>query len=594
MSTRHLRRVLEEANPPPEEESDEDYEPLYTQKSVQSKFAQLQLSDSDSEQAQASENSEEDEEEEENACAAPAASSRSKKKNNRKKNKKRIREQQARVKLEEIDRTVEEVNAKLGAPPPAPAPVEVKEGWGTSVFKINAKHLNVGTEIRRLFGPEESEQPRSRQPRVQPNRTLMLKRVFVHPNKDTAVYDFKKSGLSMSKYREENGIMYFVYNHDEHYQKMHRIFLKRYHTSSGSTLLMHLNDARRNMHVEALIEMSDILFRMEEHNTANEIIENVVTFLQYVAHPEFLLTNPNVRLEYKYIENRPFFVAMLKYAYLLSNKACHRTALEIVKMLLVLDPSDPLALLAVIDTLGLRSREHEWMVSATDYFMIERQGDLMYNVKYSLSLANFHVATKTKGELTVANKLLQEAMLQDPVVWLRIMECASISNPKLSTHELFTSHALDTGAPGFDDLFTIYARMTWPRWREPAVLAWALACANDLADRYDSELEVRMAAKRASNRYGSRYAVFQTLPREYQRHLSLLSNMAKLIIETTYDTLHLRPTCSWDPMYEKGINRYKYQYFVVHAHRINGFGETIVRFFESMSPTFDTPPHFDE
>lgn len=40
--------------------------------------------------------------------------------------------------------------------------------------------------------------------------------------------------------------------------------------------------------------MSDILFRMEENSAANEIIENVVTYLQYVAHPEFLLTNVSV------------------------------------------------------------------------------------------------------------------------------------------------------------------------------------------------------------------------------------------------------------------------------------------------------------
>lgn len=43
---------------------------------------------------------------------------------------------------------------------------------------------------------------------------------------------------------------------------------------------------------------------------------------------------------------------------------------------------------------------------------------------------------------------------------------------------------------------------------------------------------LQAAAKRASNRYGTRYSVFQTLPREYQRHLSLLSNMSKLILET--------------------------------------------------------------
>lgn len=88
---------------------------------------------------------------------------------------------------------------------------------------------------------------------------------------------------------------------------------------------------------------------------------------------------------------------MLKYIYLLSNKACHRTALEIAKVLLIIDPNDPLALLSLIDILALRAREHEWLIEAVAYFDKQREATLLYNIKYSLALAHFHVALKKKG-----------------------------------------------------------------------------------------------------------------------------------------------------------------------------------------------------
>lgn len=101
-----------------------------------------------------------------------------------------------------------------------------------------------------------------------------------------------------------------------------------------------------------------------------------------------------MRLLYVYKENRPFHVAMLKYAYLLSNKACHRTALEIAKMLLNIDPSDPLAVVFIIDTFALRAREHEWLIGAINHFNDERQANLLFNIQYSYAVALFHVALK--------------------------------------------------------------------------------------------------------------------------------------------------------------------------------------------------------
>lgn len=176
---------------------------------------------------------------------------------------------------------------------------------------------------------------------------------------------------------------------------------------------------------------------MEENGVANEIVENVVTFLQYVADPLFILSKVNtqkaafvllillninnisnniwsylflflqnnVRLDYKFMENRPFFVAMLKYVYLLTNRACHRTALEIAKMLLLLDPTDPLALLSIIDILALRAREHEWLIETVKYFDRQREAGLLFNIKFSNSLAHFHVANKNhrKSYLSSSN-----------------------------------------------------------------------------------------------------------------------------------------------------------------------------------------------
>lgn len=87
---------------------------------------------------------------------------------------------------------------------------------------------------------------------------------------------------------------------------------------------------------------------------------------------------------------------MLKYIYLLTNKACHRTALEIAKMMLLLDPHDPLAVISVIDVLALRCREHEWLIEMVKYFDRQREATLLFNIKYSYSLANYHVAHKNK------------------------------------------------------------------------------------------------------------------------------------------------------------------------------------------------------
>lgn len=60
----------------------------------------------------------------------------------------------------------------------------------------------------------------------------------------------------MAKYCDINSRMYFIFNHSEEYKAMHRNFIAMFPPAQPSTLLMYLDEARKRMHVEALLEAS--------------------------------------------------------------------------------------------------------------------------------------------------------------------------------------------------------------------------------------------------------------------------------------------------------------------------------------------------
>lgn len=61
--------------------------------------------------------------------------------------------------MDEIDKSVMEVNALLGTPPPAEPKVE--EERREDIRQVEVKHLNVALELKRFFGSDdEAERPR--------------------------------------------------------------------------------------------------------------------------------------------------------------------------------------------------------------------------------------------------------------------------------------------------------------------------------------------------------------------------------------------------------------------------------------------------
>ncbi|CAB3225168.1 unnamed protein product [Arctia plantaginis] len=599
MSSRNLRRMRNETvQPRDSDDSDDDLPPS----NKRTTYEGLILSD-DSDTADSVPAQPESEEECEQVASSSHGGARRKtsQKKKAKSKKRKIKAESASSnqgagrsdssnaleQLDEIDRSLMEVNEILGAPPSPPPQPEIFIPIKTAMC-TESKYLNVANEMRRLFGPEDPEEIRSRN-KQQPHRARLLKRVMVQPTSDVRIYDLKKTGLSMSVESQHSGITRFVYDHDQELQRRHLRFLEYYaqtYLTNYDSILNKLTNYRKTMHVEPLLEISDKFFKMEEYSLGNEIVENVVTYLQFVAHPSFDLSRNHVRLPYVYRENRPFHVAMLKYLYLLSNKACHRTALEIAKMLLRVDPSDPLAVVFIIDTLALRAREHEWLIEAVEFFHDERQGNLLFNIQYSLSLAMFHVAIKKQSDLSEADKSLQNAMLSYPKVFVLILENCSVQYPVL-THVLFAEDPIANNRD-LNELMKIYAKLTWPRWREPQVMKWLLRNAQEVSENYDNDGAVKTRARDLAR---LRARIFETWPSEITRHMIILEPMSNLILDMQINTRRPRGS-SWDPLFDTGINRYGYKAPTDPPSRNTALGgrALLYRFFTSIIPSTELDP----
>lgn len=128
----------------------------------------------------------------------------------------------------------------------------------------------------------------------------------------------------------------------------------------------------------------------EDFSLASELIERAVLVLESSLHPSFSLTNGNCRLDYKRQENRAMFVVLFKHAQYLEARACCRTAFEISKLILSLNPDvDPLAMVLIIDYYALRSKQYNWLVKFYEEYDAIRNLSQLPNMAYSYALALF-------------------------------------------------------------------------------------------------------------------------------------------------------------------------------------------------------------
>lgn len=150
----------------------------------------------------------------------------------------------------------------------------------------------------------------------------------------------------------------------------------------------------------------------------------------------------------------------------MGQRACYRTALELCRLLLSLDPDeDPLGVILCMDFYALRSMKYEWLICAYEEWEPIRNVSQLPNFAFSVAMAYFQFDEDPDSEKKLtANDLLQKALIMFPGVILPLLDKCSVQpDSRVSTHPFFTTKAImryDIAAAGSFILSSSKIRLT--------------------------------------------------------------------------------------------------------------------------------------
>jgi hypothetical protein len=106
--------------------------------------------------------------------------------------------------------------------------------------------------------------------------------------------------------------------------------------------------------VEALLRLSDYCALAGQREQSTELCERALYACEQALHPMCRLLEGSCRLRYSEPANRPFFLALHRHMIASGRRGCSRTALELGRLLLSLDPqADPMHTLLHLDFYAL-------------------------------------------------------------------------------------------------------------------------------------------------------------------------------------------------------------------------------------------------
>ncbi|KAK3932179.1 Transcription factor 25 [Frankliniella fusca] len=445
------------------------------------------------------------------------------------------------VEDDEVERSVKEVNRILGEAAPAPSTNHDCTMAGFSSRKcslgVEHKHLNPSNELKRIFG-SKIIQAETRKKRNQRVRTL--KSTWLVTAKENWP-QIGNQGLSMKLLETKDGITYFTLDHNRAYQDVENNFLAAVESLSPDNIVAVMN--MHPYHVNSLLQLSDICRLNEDLPMAAELVERALFALECAFHPSFNVALGTCRLDYKRQQNRSLYVALFKHILFVGGRACYRTALEFCKLLLALDPEqDPLAIILAMDFYALRAREYQWLIDFFEEWEPQRNLSQLPNFAFSVALAHFQLSQNGSGDSSLADKMLQDALIMFPGAFQQLLDkCSVVVDSKMSAHPFFTLEANKNESQALGQLIQLYVIQSYHVWKEPELLPWLQRNAHIVLDRVTANDPVITEAER---KRGIRYA--GTPPRNILRYIFLCDR--KDFTPQGLPANQLGPIMSLDPL----------------------------------------------
>ncbi|GAB4852846.1 hypothetical protein Ancab_017042 [Ancistrocladus abbreviatus] len=347
-----------------------------------------------------------------------------------------------------------------------------------SVLKVDPKFLNAENELRRIFGSKvvksfENINQTSSSRQLRGGRRgghNHRKSVLSSPSDHWPRWD---GSLSMELLESKDGNHYFRYVQSPSYSQAQRGFeaAKNIHDLNGvASILMY-----HPYHVESLMTLADYFKFTGEHQMAADAIAKCLYALECAWHPMFTPLQGNCRLEYCHEINRPLFLTLFTHMKNLDRRGCHRSALEVCKLLLSLDSADPMGALFCVEYFALRAEEYAWLEQFSEEYQSHNYLWHFPNFAYSLAICRFYLEqedasrnSKVENGKETSVDLMKQALLLHPPVLKKLVAKVPLKDQawtNILKHAFFKSE--DTGIPSLDHLIKIYVERSYLVWRLP-------------------------------------------------------------------------------------------------------------------------------
>ncbi|KAJ2401806.1 hypothetical protein GGI23_001148 [Coemansia sp. RSA 2559] len=279
-------------------------------------------------------------------------------------------------KMQEQDATSGGSNSKGEAT--ATAAAAAGQQQSKELLVADVKHLDAEAEIRRLFGSAAVASANDNNVRIggrKVPRHMLPKRLTLTrpkltwpplqhgPGVSVEEIDVSKADAATRQLVQEDvtGGRWFAVEHSERFRTVQVGFLEavvRNDADAIAGIVYH-----HPYHVDALLQLSEIIKQTGgDFGEAGALVERALYAFEQGFAPRLNIAAGTARVDFRRIESRSLFLALFRHMQFLARRGCWRTAFEVNKVLLSLDPAhDPFGALVTLDFHALKAAQYEYV-----------------------------------------------------------------------------------------------------------------------------------------------------------------------------------------------------------------------------------------
>ncbi|PKA55795.1 hypothetical protein AXF42_Ash012087 [Apostasia shenzhenica] len=354
-------------------------------------------------------------------------------------------------------------------------------GGSPSVLTVDPKYLKAENELRKIFGSRVVSSFENNSVGGSSRQMYGVRRVTHNPRRTILVTPSSywprwDGSLSMELMETKDGLRYFRYVHSAAYAHAQEAFeaaKSAYDLNAIASILAHYP-----YHIESLLTFAEVFKFSGEHQSSADVLAKCLFALESAWHPLFSPIQGSCQLKYIHDTNKPLFTALFSHMRNLDRRGCHRSALEVCKLLLSLDTDDPKGALFCIDYFSLRAQEFKWLEKFADLYRSDSSLWMFPNFSYSLAVSRFYLerdASSTSStnqiEIAMSNDLMKQALMLHPLVLQKLVAKAPLKDSSWSQILNSFFGSAKAGGPTLEHLINIYVERSYLIWRYPELQA---------------------------------------------------------------------------------------------------------------------------